>query len=224
MTEEELQKKWKRLRFRVGFFRFVPYVDFVFVAGSMAMGNPRMDSDFDVIIGVRKGRIFSARFFSVLLFELLGWRKGREEYSEKDKVCMSHFVTESRYALAPPHDAYWDALYSAVVPVWGDMRAIERFIEANNAWLSHPRSTDAYANKWFIPKPKARITKIFEYVCGHTFGNLAESWHRRMQMDRVIRSQQEDAGYKPRIVVSDEELEFHPDTRRIDQFLEQNEQ
>ena len=42
-------------------FQYVPF-DFVFAAGSMAMGTVRQDSDFDVLVGVRHGRIFTARF------------------------------------------------------------------------------------------------------------------------------------------------------------------
>ena len=45
---------------RIWLFRLIPFVDFILVAGSMAMGNPCEDSDFDVIVGVRRGRIFSA--------------------------------------------------------------------------------------------------------------------------------------------------------------------
>jgi predicted nucleotidyltransferase len=55
------------------------------VAGSLATGNIQENSDFDVIVGVKRGRIFTARFFGVALFGLLGWRRKKSDRENNAK-------------------------------------------------------------------------------------------------------------------------------------------
>src|SRR3989344_7737796 len=69
-----LEKKWKILQRRSRLFRYIPFIDFVLVSGSMAMGDAKENSDFDVIIGARRGRIFTVRFLCWLVFSIFGWR------------------------------------------------------------------------------------------------------------------------------------------------------
>ena len=66
-------QKWQKFLGRIWPFKFIPFVDFVLAAGSLATGNLREESDFDVIVGVRQGRIFTARAFCFLAFGMFGW-------------------------------------------------------------------------------------------------------------------------------------------------------
>jgi hypothetical protein len=42
---------------------------------------------------------------------------------------------------------------------------------------------------------------------------------KNIQMKRIEKSLKRDAGFKPRLRYNDEELEFHPDTRRIEEMV-----
>ncbi|MEK9186408.1 MAG: hypothetical protein AAB885_02360 [Patescibacteria group bacterium] len=42
---------------------------------------------------------------------------------------------------------------------------------------------------------------------------------KRIQVKKIESGLAKQSGYKPRIVYTDQELEFHPDTRRIEDFL-----
>src|SRR3989344_1208349 len=122
MKNSELsEKKWSKFLRRVRLFRFVPFVEFVMAAGSLANGNLHENSDFDVIVGVRTGRIFTVRLFSVLLFGLLGMRRNKMTHGEeaRDKICLSHFVTFKAYRLTPTYDNYRQNLYANLVPILG---------------------------------------------------------------------------------------------------------
>src|SRR3989338_9483980 len=79
-------KKWIKFLKRTWLFRHIPFVEFAVAAGSLATGNVNPDSDFDVIIGARAGRIFTARFFSVLGFGIFGWRRGRLHGAATDRT------------------------------------------------------------------------------------------------------------------------------------------
>ncbi len=221
-------KKWIKFLRRTWLFRHIPFVEFAVAAGSLATGNVHADSDFDVIIGARTGRIFTARFFCVLAFGLFGWRRKRLHGADADttyksnktyrsytadKVCLNHFVTAASYRLAPPHNAYWKHLYGNLVPVFGSAGRIKKFFAANEDWaegrgyeidLRHLHQTDS------------RIKKIREFLLGGRFGDWLERKLKAVQVARIEKSFQKEAGYKPRIIYRDDELEFHPDTRRTE--------
>jgi len=127
MKSELYELKWKKFLKRVRPFRFVPFVEFVLAAGSLATGKVHEGSDFDVMVGVRQGRIFTARFFSVVIFELFGYRRKGTDHkgNVSDKICLNHFITESAYKLRPPYEGTWVELYQSLVPVMGDEEKIK---------------------------------------------------------------------------------------------------
>src|SRR3989344_2853292 len=59
------QAKWKKFLNVSRWLQSVPYVRGIFASGSMAMNNTSEDSDFDVLIIAKPGRIYTAR---LLLF------------------------------------------------------------------------------------------------------------------------------------------------------------
>lgn len=215
-------KKWKTFLRRSWLFRYVPFVEFAVAAGSMALGNVRDESDFDVIVGVRNGRIFTARFFAILAFGLFGWRRQKLNHDEtaKDKICLNHFVTTASYLLSPPHSPYWQKLYRMLVPLYGTPQALQAFFDANTTWMpervmvSDDLRHRHRAPSWFKMNVK-------EAALSGRFGDLIERLLKRVQVRRIERSMRSDAGYKPRIIYNDTELEFHPDTKRIE-LLEKN--
>ena len=74
--------KWKKFLRRAWLLRYLPFIEFALASGSMATGNVNPTSDFDVLIGAREGRIFTARFFSALVFGIFGWRRSRLDRHE----------------------------------------------------------------------------------------------------------------------------------------------
>lgn len=157
-------RKWRLLRRRLWPFRFFPFVDFALAAGSMALGGVHQDSDFDIIVGARSGRLYTARFFCLAVYRLLGWRPsamrfkipvfsasgrirtGRQDSRFKnttvpvrraaDKFCFNHFVTERSYRLQPPYNRYWQELYANLTPLYGEAARIARFFKENSELIS----------------------------------------------------------------------------------------
>ena len=221
MKSDLRERKWRKFLSRVRLFRFVPFTEFVLAAGSLATGKLHENSDFDVVVGVRSGRIFTARFFAVLIFGIPGWRRKKLTHGENasDKICLSHFVTSKRYCLKPPYNDYWQNLYQSLVPVLGSREKIDEFFKANS-WLSPAREYDVKRFKsnvfhvdvedsWF----KSFLTKVLSYGLGNWF----EGALKNFQVKRIGRNLKANSGYKPRVVYDDDELEFHPDTKRIEE-------
>ncbi len=223
-----MNDKWRKLARLARHFRRIPFVDFVLVAGSMVLGAAREDSDFDVIVGARSGRIFTVRFLSYLWFRLIGARKGRGETGKrvKDKLCFNHFVTPASYRLAPPYNAYWEALYRRLVPIYGRQTSIDEFFAANADWAGAVMidSRNQSMSDWFresINDTKTLACRIAEQLLAGRIGDALEKCLKELQLKRIERHIAGDKGYKPQVRYDDEELRFHMDTRRIDEWLRQ---
>lgn len=219
------QRKWDKFLSRIWPFYFVPFINFVLAAGSLAMGDVKEESDFDIIVGAKQGRIFTARFFCYSIFGVLGWRRKKTDASgkENDKFCFSHFVTAKSFRLSPPYNEYWKKLYSSLAPVYGNKDSIREFFEANEQWVGERKGIE---NMIVGIKEYKSIFRIFlENVLSGCLGNLVERKLKNIQLKRIKRSLESDLPnqerfYKPRIIFNDDELEFHPHTKRIEEFIE----
>ncbi len=213
------ESKWRKFLNRAGLFQFIPFVDFALAAGSLAMGGIHEYSDFDVIIGAKSGRIFTVRFFSAAVFGLFGWRRNKLSYGESasDKICLNHFVTPANYCLRPPYNAYWQKLYENLVPIAGDKEKINAFFVAN-IWLDEKRKYVSI-DKRHIFTNKSLFVKSIERILSGRLGDFIEKKLKKWQIQRIEAGLKSGLGYKPRVFYGDEELEFHPDTKRIEDML-----
>ena len=218
--EKLIKKKWGKFLRRVRLFRFVPFVDFVLGGGSLATGKLHEESDFDVIIGVRQGRIFTARFFAVVFFGFLGWRRSKLDHKEdsSDKICLNHFVTPRSYRLSPPYNDYWNQLYESLVPVIGNESLISDFFKAND-WMDSLRTYKRDSR--YLGKGHSLLKGFLEWFFGSRFGDEIEKMLKRDQIKRIESGLPHTLGHKPRFIYNDNELEFHPDTRRIEEMLKE---
>lgn len=228
-------KKWHLLRRRAALFTKIPFVEFAFGAGSLAIGNVRSESDFDILIGARKGRIFTARFFAIVFFSLRGWRRSRLDHhdSAADKICLNHFVTPASYALRLPPNLYWQLLYERLVPLYGRPSAVQSFYDANRHWMRTPRVIENDLR--YEHMEASWLRRSVQFFLDGALGDWFEARVREYQIRRIERGLAETAGahthsmqvwgdvgqavrieLAPLIVYTDEELEFHPDPAVIE--------
>lgn len=204
----------------------------------MALGNVHENSDFDVMVGARTGRIFTVRGFCIALFWPLGLLQRRVGIKKhpRDKVCFSHFVTPKSYTLRPPYNDYWKNLYERLVPVYGREAAVRDFFRAN-AWASRGKifnvmpagrqekywqDIDSNSPGGILKYTTRSFRNSFEFVLGGRIGDWVEKFAKKLQLARIGVEKSRERGetlYKPRLRFDDEELEFHPDTRRIEEML-----
>ncbi len=199
-----LDIKWKKLMKMATWFRYIPFVDFVLVSGSMSFGAIRKSSDFDVVLGVRQGRIFTARYLVSGLFSLFRARRLDDfEASSPDKFCFNHIITPISYE-KPPHNYYRYELYKHLIPIFIDGLSYERFRE-KNSWAEI-----GMLNSEMVPLHKpSKIKKILEFLFGNTIGNYIETHIAEPIAKKRLASyihQKHNAG---RVVIHEYELEFH---------------
>lgn len=226
--------KWHKFLKRTWLFKHIPFVDAVFGSGSLAIGNVNEHSDFDVLICARGGRIFTARFFAVVLFGLFGWRRSKLDHrvSAQDKVCLNHFVTPSAYRLRLQPNNYWRLLYQRLVPLYGSQDEIQRFFDANSSWAGkRVLSIDAR----YLHAKASLLRRIIERFLNGSAGSWLERHLKAYQVKRIERglsaSKERPIAHQmaisgigeracidlePLIAYTDEELDFHPDPATIE--------
>ena len=217
MKSDLYSRKWRKFLRRVKPFRFVPFVEFVLAAGSLATGRLNEGSDFDVMVGVRQRRIFTARFFSIATFEMFGYRRRGMDHkgNVSDKICLNHFVTDKKYRLDPPHVGSWMELYQSLVPIMGDEEEIKQFFEAND-WMEPKRIYKR--DPRYMGEGNSSIKKFLEWILGGRLGYLLEAFLKQLQISRIESGLEGVLSSDGRVLYGDDELEFHPegalDTKR----------
>ncbi|MFA5870432.1 MAG: hypothetical protein WC842_00885 [Candidatus Paceibacterota bacterium] len=210
-----LDKKWKRLLRGARWFRYIPFIDFAAVSGSISFGAIRASSDFDIILGVRKGRIFTARYLAGALFSLLRARRLDDlEASSPNKFCFNHIVTSETYE-KEPHNYYRYELYRHMIPIFITGDSFSKFIEKNN-WADISVLNIEQAKK--ILHQSSNIKRYIELLLNGRVGDYIERFIARPIATKRLANYINRKQAGGRVVVNDKELEFHFALNYEDQF------
>lgn len=223
------QAKWKIARRSARLMARLPLVRMIGVTGSLALSNTQTDSDIDLLLVVRRGRIWTARLLALLAAQLMGRRRTYDDRRAPDKLCLNHFITDDALAMSPAlRSVYTAVLYEHVVPLSG--LAVWRRWHAANAvwtkrWLMYP------AEPLLAPRYYVRVGAAWRSVrpwaegwllepAGEALERLAERWQRRAMARHaaphaaVLGSPGSGRAVRwGRIVLSATELAFHPDSQ-----------
>lgn len=142
-------KKIKLIRKIVWFLRFVPFVRIVAITGRVAMKNAEAKSDLDLLIVLKKGKIFTGRTLVTILVHFLG--KRRYAHKIKDRICLNYFITTNSLEIALK-DIFSSSEYSFIFPIF-DLRVFSKF-QKNNWWI------DNFRENYYLDKvPNGRMVK-----------------------------------------------------------------
>lgn len=201
----------------IKWLRLIPYIRLVFFSGSLALGNTTKNSDLDVLIVVKFGRIWLTRFLVAGLMTLLGVRRKKSDLIAPDKICLNHFITD--HSLHIPHKSiYTSQLYARLIPVLiEDENLLNEFIE-ENSWINDyiygwPSSSGLKIWHFRVNKNKfiSYMKLAFEKILNTKLGDFLERILKYYQLKRIEKSV---LIYKKRgrIKTDDYSLEFHPDS------------
>jgi len=111
----------------------IPWILLVGVTGSTAAYNALGQSDLDVLIVVRKNRLWVSRFFVVLLLKLVS--KYPTKDGEPGKICPNMYLDEERLAWRKEHQNIYVAHDMLLMqPVINKKNAYLRLLQANG-WV-----------------------------------------------------------------------------------------
>ncbi len=130
------QLKWKKLKKLARWLALVPFLRLAAVTGSLTAYNPRPESDFDLLIVAKSGRLWLTRTFTTGLLALLG--KRRHGQLTRNRICLNCYLSDESLEIkseAKPRDFHSAQEYGRLTPLLEISRGLyQKFIEANG-WL-----------------------------------------------------------------------------------------
>ncbi|PIR41599.1 MAG: hypothetical protein COV31_00635 [Candidatus Yanofskybacteria bacterium CG10_big_fil_rev_8_21_14_0_10_46_23] len=217
------EKKWQRIQREVRWLRFVPFIEILFASGSLALENPSLQSDLDLLVVTRSGRIWITRVLISLVLSLRRTRRTRYEVIAPDKVCLNHYITDQSLAI-PFRSLYTGQLYAHLMPIFFEDERLVRKFKIDNNWIKN------YVTQWSLPINSRRrvqqnyilrvVKQALAFFLGGRVGNWLEGLARDYQSRRV-RQSRDFRTLGGRVTIDDTQLEFHPhspERRLIDNF------
>jgi len=205
-------KKWKKAKWVIRFLQIIPYIRMVVVSGSLAMNNTKEESDIDLLIIVKAGRIWTCRAFTTLFIHMIGQR--RHGNLTKNRFCLNHYITDQSLEI-PWQSLYNAQTYSHLVLIWEKKGLYKKFQKANqwinNYLVNYPIIEKGYLTTIESNKLFKFIRKFREKILDTWFGNVLEYFLKKIQEGKI---RKEPLTYKAggRVIFNDKQLEFHPDS------------
>jgi len=207
--------KIKRLRKWVRFASFLPYSRGFFINGTLAMKRSGTQSDWDVLLVMKKGQIWLGRLLVSVFFHFSFKRRHHDKI--KDRFCLNHFLAEDGLILEENN------IYSAnelifSMPIYGK-NVFRKFIQLNENQISKFKfnyERDELNNfftikEWPIAK---KIKSFFEWLLDVIFFADISNWLIKRIMIKKIKNNPKTYMEGADIRYSDQALIFLPQPRR----------
>lgn len=203
------EEKWEKARRYVFWLQALPYVEVIFASGSLALGHTDKESDLDVLVVAKKGRIWLARLLLILATSLLGVRRTKHDKTAPDKICLNHLITTGSLRI-PLESLYNAQTYAHLSPLFfRDEKFVSEFYR-QNSWVKKFLPNCDWP---VVPRRKAvdknlllsffaqSLEFVFEFS---KLGAFFEKLARKIQKPRI------DTNLPGRVSVGEDHLEFHP--------------
>lgn len=125
ITKLRKLKKWACL------FGFIPYVRGVFLTGTLAMKNAKLNSDWDILMVLAKKRIWLGRLFLGVVLQLIG--KRRHGKKVKERFCLNHYITENGLILEEQNEFSANFITTSMPILGGSI--YKKFLQMNEYWI-----------------------------------------------------------------------------------------
>lgn len=206
-----IAKKKMQLAQRVArLLSFMPYVQAVFASGSLALENTDYDSDLDLFIITKSGRIWTARFIINSVLDVLGLKRKPKDKIAPNKICPNHLIADNALTITN-QNIFTAKVYSHLVPIYVRSRSLLKNFQHDNQWIN------SYICNWSFPTEHlvhnfsvaTNIKYAKEAILNTKLGKLIENLCRKYQKHRIEKN---PLTHNPhgRIEYDDNRLEFHP--------------
>lgn len=209
-------QKWKKSKNIFWIMQIIPFTKLVMGSGSFSLGNTKKESDVDLMIVAKWGRIWTVRTFFTLLTSLLRVRRHKDK--TEDMICLNHYITDKSLRI-PFESLYTAQLYYHILSIYNSKedRKMFRKFQKENKWMKKYLENYEFSqleslrsikrNKMFLS-----ISKIFEFMLAGKIGEIIEKTLSSIQSKKIKRN----SLYKKsggRITIDNSQLEFHPNSQ-----------
>lgn len=203
-------KREKLIRKYIGSLRHLPFVRGVAIAGSQAMGLQKETSDIDLFIITHPQFLWLARTIVTAYFQIIGKRRHGENIT--NRFCLNHYLAGPK-RITSLRNLYTASEYLKLRPLVYE-HSIWQFTSENKDWLK------VFFPNLNITEPEkgkqSGAQKFLENILGGKFGLFLEKTLKNWQLPKIRREEF--------IVVEEDELSFHPDSKQkvlLERFLGQ---
>ncbi len=213
------QLKWKKLKAIGRYLSLAPFLRLAAVTGSLTANNARLASDLDLLIVLKKNRLWLGRLLLTGLIALLGQR--RHGQLTRDRLCLNCYLTEEHLEISvdtKPRDWHAAQEYGRLFPLLETQDGLyEKFIR-QNSWLADFLKNYPWPNGLGAKKIKPSIAfswirRGLEWLLGGWVGEKAEKITAQWQKKRIHKKRRNEQPTKDQIFVSDNCLMFHPQSK-----------
>ena len=220
ITRQKLaDQKWKKIRKISKLFQILPYLRLIGITGSLTLNNTREESDLDLLLITKTGRIWTSRALTAGLVSLIG--KKRHRQITKDKICLNCYLSQESLEIKPeikPHDLHAAYEYFRLMPLLETKPGCFQNFKKANTWLAnHFFSYNSESQKnnlktVQINKSLDLFRRFFEKILDTKIGDFLEKKLGQWQKNKIAKGlkypQADD-----QIVFSDQCLMFHPHSK-----------
>ncbi len=163
--EKSAVDKLKRASRLIHFCSWIPYVRMIAITGSLSLKQGDKESDWDFLVVMKGGAIWTGRFFLTLWLELLGRRRHGKKI--QDRACLNCYLADNHLEV-PLQDLFSSHEYRFLYPVMG--RDTFRAFEFSNRWISRyrPHFSLTEIPPAFLQTP-SRFTRHFQHLLESIF-------------------------------------------------------
>lgn len=177
--------KLKRMRRLARMLALVPYVRMLGATGSLAMKNGTRESDWDMFVVLRSGKIWIGRTILTGFLHVIG--KRRHGTKIRDRACLNYFVTDDNLEIGTK-DLFSSHEYRFFIPLLGF--DVFQIFELKNRWIRRYRPNffpTTLAGFWTIPRTKGVLflRSVLE-DCLNVFD--LEGWLAGWQTEKIRRN------------------------------------
>jgi predicted nucleotidyltransferase len=123
--------KIKKLLEITRWLQYVPFVRMIGITGKLAMGQAHQKSDLDVLVSLKKGRIWTGRTLFTVLAHLFGKRRYGKHVS--DRICLNYFIGDESLEILTK-DLFSANEYMFMLPLCG--WDLFKSFQLRNIWIS----------------------------------------------------------------------------------------
>lgn len=212
------RKYYKAIRL-IKFYRLIPFVRMVAVCNTLAYSNAREDSDIDLFIITKKGKIWLARFFTILMVKILGKRPSDQK--NRDTFCLSFYVDEDHLNIENINinskDIYTPYWVAQLMPIYDPDGLYDKFIEENSWYRRH--LPNAHPNQFSKQVKETKACKTMEKIFNFLFSppwlnNFLDPLYRRFQYVIIDHNLKSLVNVDTRVIINEQMLKFHENDRR----------
>jgi hypothetical protein len=133
-SEKISVSKLRRMKRLARILGFLPYLRMIGATGSLAMKNGTRESDWDMFVVLRSGKIWIGRTILTGFLHSIGKRRHGKKI--QDRACLNYFITEDALEIGTK-DLFSAHEYRFLIPLFG--MDIFRKFELKNKWILEHR-------------------------------------------------------------------------------------